>query len=80
MGPSPTGGRSLVKGQLIETITVFLFKTMKSCSILTAGVYVLTQLCLGLSVGSVTGFVGKSGRHGGGSDYRLEGAFPLLHV
>lgn len=47
---------------------------------LTVGVDVLTQLRLGLPVGSVAGLVGESGRHGGGGDDGFEGAFPLLHV
>lgn len=47
---------------------------------LTVGVHVLTQLRLGLPVGPVAGFVGQSGRHGGGRDDGLEGSLPLLHV
>lgn len=49
-------------------------------ALLTVGVGVFAQLRLGLPVGSVAGFVGQSGRHGGGRDDGLEGAFPLLHV
>lgn len=49
-------------------------------ALLTVGVGVLAQLCLGLPVGSVAGFVRQAGRHGGGGDHGLEGALPLLHV
>lgn len=53
---------------------------MKRWSVLTVGVDVLTQLRLGLPVGSVAGLVGESGRHGGGCDHGFEGTFALLHV
>lgn len=48
-------------------------------SVLTAGLHVLTQLRLGLSVWPVAG-LGEPRRHGGGGDHGLEGALPLLHV